>query len=295
MGIKNILMIVILAGSFAIFSAQALDSEIELPTVTEAMGPKDWLAFAHIGGGYVPIPAPLLAHIPKVKEFLASFYRNADFKGPDYFIEPKLQQEYLLVMEENFARLPKEVKAFALGMKATGRFIVEQVLRSLAVNENIFHKATGGLTSDQGKCALKVAHYNPNKEGLGIQWHKDIRWVSVLFAYDEGLQAKIGDRELDAGPKDGYFFVNLGVFFEAFINDKSRGNALVHQVRHVNKDRSSMIALCEGNYEAPGFYQLKGSELYFEDDYKKINEYLVKDPKNLVSTAPQLIFSSVKQ
>jgi isopenicillin N synthase-like dioxygenase len=177
-------------------------------------------------------------------------------------------------------------------MAQLGRDIAVKILHAFDIDEAVIKTATGGLSENAGKISLKVAHYDESKDGLGIQWHKDLRWVTVLYAFDEGLEAKIGNQPINAAPKDGYFFVNLGVFFEAFINDINKLNALVHQVRHVEKSRSSFIVLCEGNYKEKGFYELINSTLHFEPDTDKIRARLIKDPEKLVSTAPQIIFSN---
>jgi len=60
-----------------------------------------------------------------------------------------------------------------------------------------------------------------------------------LFINQEGLQGRVNEEIFAVDPKDGYFLINLGVFFEAFIKDPHKLYAFEHQVEQVKKGRVS--------------------------------------------------------
>jgi isopenicillin N synthase-like dioxygenase len=170
---------------------------------------------------------------------------------------------------------------------------VRNVLKALGVNEHLYSQATGGLSDTNGKVSLKACHYDPRKQTPGIAWHKDIRWITVLYINQEGLEASVDKQVVNVDPKQGYFVVNLGVYFEAFIDNAYKVVALPHQVRQMNNDRISFGVFCEGDYPQKGIYQLSGGQLLFVSP-EKLNDYLIKDEKQLFSTKPHNVFNQYK-
>jgi isopenicillin N synthase-like dioxygenase len=250
--------------SIANFSLQAMESEHKLPILSESMSPKDWKNFAKIGGGYYPIPEGLKQYLKTTLNLANSL--NASYKGkPGYSCEEKQQVEILYFEKKDWENYPEDTRALAQGMSEIAVIILLNLLQALGINTDLYTQITGGLSDCKGQNFFKVAHYDSTKNYPGIPWHKDIRWITVLFINQEGLQGNINGKIVDIRPLEGYFFVNLGVFFEAFINDHEKLNALVHQVQQVSKDRVSFGLFSQGDYPEKGFYQLNGDAIAWKD------------------------------
>lgn len=172
--------------------------------------------------------------------------------------------------------------------------ILVNILEALGVDKNLFSQITGGLSDAKGKHFLKVAYYDAAKPCPGLPWHKDIRWVTVLFINQEGLEGKIGNEVVPVNPLEGHFVINLGVFFEAFINDKEKLNAFIHQVKQqVKKDRVSFGVFAEGNYPTKGFYQQFNETVVWKST-EEMKAFLLEDKQQTFSSGPHQIFSSFK-
>jgi isopenicillin N synthase-like dioxygenase len=272
----------------------AMDSHndpVSLPILSKSMTIEDWKNFAKVGGGYYPIPEELRKYFPKTLDLAQSL--NASWKDqPGYFSEGKQQIEFLYWEKRDWDNYPPETKALAQGMNEVAVFILLNVLRALEIDPDLYPKVTGGLSALEGKSFFKIAHYDSVKNYPGIPWHKDIRWITVLFINQEGLQGNIDSIIFDVKPLEGYFVVNLGVFFEAFINNREKLNALVHQVTQVKNERVSFGVFCEGDYADKGFYQLNGLYLRWGNE-QEMKTYLIEDKdKSFSSIGPHIIFNT---
>lgn len=282
--------VVMLILSSTAWTAQAQDSTQILPFITESMSLSEWRHFARIGCGYYPIPEHLISLLPKTIQLAQSL--NPSYEGkPGYSAEQKQQIETLFLEKKDWGHYPRETAQLAEHMATIGHSIVRNVLNALDVDSALHEKITGGLSNGHGKNFFKVARYDASKKLPGFLWHKDIRFVTVLFINQEGLQGKIHDSIFDIKPLDGYFVINLGAFFEALFHDKTKLSAFVHHVQQVTKDRVSFGAFCEGDFPKKGFYQLHDKEItWMQPD--EIKAFLLEDKDKAFSTSAHTIFSN---
>lgn len=275
-------------------SSWAMNAEQDelLPVLTDSMTPEDWRNFARKGGAYYHIPEPLRQYIPKMLELASSI---STWRGrPGYHCDDKHQIEFLHSEQQEWGNYPEEVQELALGMRNTAVSVLNSLLQALEIDTELYSQITGGLSDVNGKHFLKVMHYDALKPYPGLPWHKDIRWITVLFVNQAGLEGKIGNIVVPIQPLEGYFFINLGVFFEAFINDPAKLTALVHQVKQVNDDRISFGVFVEGNYPRKGFYQTVHNSVVWKDA-EEMKAFLLEDKQQSFSSGPHNIFSSFSE
>lgn len=269
-----------------LFNLIAMDS---LPVLSESMDKKDWRNFAKVGCGYYPIPKELNKYLASTLDLASSL--NASCKDQyGYSCEAKQQVEILFLEKKDWSHYPQETMALAQGMNEIAVSVLLNVLQALEIKPGLYPKITGGLSNLEGKNFFKIAHYDATKDFPGIPWHKDIRWITVLFINQEGLQGRVDGKVIDVNPREGYFFINLGVFFEAFINDPEKLNAFEHQVQQVNKDRVSFGIFCSGSYPEEGFYQLNGQDLDWKNP-EEMKGFLVEDRSQSFTIGPHKIFN----
>lgn len=282
MRFSNCLLVVFSLISFSLMATDAL------PVISESMDQEAWRNFAKVGCGYYPIPEELKKYIPSTLDLANSL--NASCKDQyGYSSEPKLQVEILLLEKKDWSHYPQETNALAQGMNEVAVSVLLNVLQALEINPELYPKVTGGLSNLEGKNFFKVAHYDATKDLPGFVWHKDIRWITVLFINQEGLQGKVDGKVIDVSPREGYFVVNLGVFFEAFINDQEKLTAFEHQVQQVSKDRVSFGIFCSGDYPEKGFYQLLGQDICWKNT-EEMQRFLVEDKSQSFVVGPHKIF-----
>ena len=272
--------------------SQALIAGETIPVLSETMTKEEWQNFAKISCGYFPIPEELKVNLPRTME-LAETMGSTWADSPLFSREEKQQLEALFFEKQDWAQMPTESQNLADEMGKIGVRILSHVLNALDINPDYYPHLAIGLGGSEAKYLFKVIHYDSSKNCIGVDWHKDLRWVTLIFAKEEGLQVKINDEIFDAKPRDGYFFINLGVYFEAFINDTTKLNACVHQVTQRPNDRNSIGLFLSAAKQEEGFYQLDGEGLTWKGR-ECLDNYLVKD-KNHSFTIPQhAVFSDVK-
>lgn len=274
---------------FNAWAAEFEDSTQILPFIAESMPLSEWKNFARIGCGYYPIPEHLKSLLPKTLQLAQSL--NSSYEGkPGYSAEKKQQIETLFLEQKDWSNYPEETAQLAKHMAEIGQSIVRNVLKALEVDPALHETLTGGLSCGYGKNFFKVARYDAAKNLPGFLWHKDIRFVTVLFINQEGLQGRIHNAIFDIKPLDGYFIINLGAFFEALFNDKTKLSALVHQVQQVTKNRVSFGAFCEGDFPNKGFYQLHDGDVTWMQP-GDIQAFLIEDKDKAFATSAHTIFS----
>lgn len=241
------------------FSLRLLGIET-LPIISDLMPTEAWLHFAKVGAAYYPIPEELKAYLAQAVMQANSL--NSSCEGQyGYACEPQQQVEILMLEEKDWGRFSPEIQALAQGMSEIGKKLVVNLLQALDVDPELHEIITGGLSKSCGRNFFKMAHYDAKKSYPGIDWHKDIRWITVLYINQAGLQAKINGKIINIDPLEGHFVINLGVFFEAFINNPQLLTALEHQVLQVQHDRIAFGVFCNGAYAEKGFYQLNRPEI----------------------------------
>ncbi|HXW53769.1 MAG TPA: 2OG-Fe(II) oxygenase family protein [Myxococcota bacterium] len=257
---------------------------------------EEWKEFAKSGGGYFVIPSDLTKYLAgTLQEARSLGDHNAD-KKEGYFEEEKQQHKLQILEKKDWSKFSqKETKTLAQGMNDVAVFILRKTLEALDVPEALWSKATGGLSDSKGLNHFKLVYYDPDKRAPGISWHKDFRWVTVFYFDQPGLQGKIGDEVINVAPKEGHFFVNLGTFFEAFIDNPEILNALTHQVvEQVSAPRVAAGIFCRGAYPNKIYYRLVDNKLV-EIDENEVKKYEIKDEKGLFSIAPNSAFSPYYQ
>lgn len=271
-----------------VFSVFSFELMAVFPVLSESMDRMAWRNFAKVGCGYYPIPEELKKYLDSTVDLASSL--NASCKDRyGYSSEAKQQVEILFLEKKDWNHYPQETSALAQGMNEIAVSVLLNVLQALEIEPELYSKITGGLSDLKGKNFFKIAHYDATKDLPGIPWHKDIRWVTVLFINQEGLQGKVDGKVIDVNPREGYFVVNLGVFFEALINDREILNALEHQVKQVSKDRVSFGIFCNGSYPEEGFYQLNGQDLCWKKP-EEMKNFLIEDKSQSFTIAPHKIF-----
>lgn len=261
---------------------------IELPELSANPSKEEWLELARMGGGYIPIPEGLKQYIQPSVDYanLVPLHKNKE--------ELKQQHEMIYLSKPRWSFFPEETQKLLHGMSALSIEILRELLNALELDPSLFAQVTGGLTDDKGINDAKILYYNPAKPGPGISKHKDIRFITLLFFNQPGLQGIIGEEVFDIAPREGYFVVNIGVFLEALFNDETRVTALIHQVRHLDVPRISIASLNQGNLTQNGFYQLEDGQPVWRGK-EDMERFLVKDVDRLFLLPEQQIFSSIGQ
>ena len=231
-----------------------------LPVLSESMDKKDWQHFAQVGCGYYPIPEELKSYLASTVDLARSLNASC-MNQPGYVCQANQQAELLLLEKEDWNHYPPKTVALAEGMHEIAVSVLLHVLHALDIPPELYYTITGGLTDFEGINFFKIARYDATKNFPGFPWHKDVRWITVLFINQEGLQGKVKGQVIDVHPREGYFIINLGVFFEAFINDPDTLKAFEHHVQQVYTDRVSFGIFCSGDYPSQGFYQLNGDDV----------------------------------
>jgi len=209
-----------------------------------------------LGFFYLEIPQDCIQFIPAATQFSHSFYkdeRTKNLKLPDFcgyndrpwqaeslFLEPKDWEEHL----------PHEVNRLAKSMNDLSLQISKKILGFCGFSEKDWSLVSGGLTEDKGWVHLSVNHYRPEKEGIGMEEHKDMGQVTVLFFNQEGLEVMHQKKWTSVPPKENHFLINFGQALEVLVNDRDRLVAVLHRVRHV-ADRISFALFAEN---APDSY-----------------------------------------
>lgn len=259
-----------------------------VPIINQSSEDAEWQAFARVGCAYFPIPEELKTYVPSTLQLASSL--NSSYEGHAGYSREKNQQIELLYFErKDWHYYPEKTARLADGMSRIAQFIVLKIAQSLEIDLQRLSIATGGLNEGKGKSYFKVMHYDSSKNFAGLPWHKDVRFVTVLYTNQKGLEGLVSGQELSIEPKDGYFLINLGVFFEALVNDSKKLNALVHQVRQVQEDRVSFGVFCEGCYPEKGFWQLKDNEIIWMEA-QAMDSYLIKNKDASFSINPHRIF-----
>lgn len=289
----RILTIAIVSIFFLQLSSFAMNADDELqklPILHEGMTKEEWQAFARIGGGYYPIPEHLKRYLSAMIQFAN---RVSSMKNDiAYHCDDKHQIEYLYFEEKDWHKCTTEIRALSLGMREISISILISLLDVFDVERGLQSIITGGLSDNFGRHFLKVVHYDANKNFPGLPWHKDIRWITTLFINQPGLMGMVNGKEVPIMPLEGYFFIHLGVFFEAFINDTTQLNAFIHEVPQLRDiDRISFGVFTEGNYPVKGFYQ-KSEIGYVWKNADDMKAFLVEDKLQTFSSGPHNVFNS---
>lgn len=222
-----------------------------------------WQKFAKIGGGYFPIPEDLKRYLETTKKFALSL--DSSWKRKWGYFETSGQQFAIFYRKNDWKKYPPDIAVLADEMSQIGVFVLLKTLQSLGINSDL-KEITGGLSEAEGDPGFKVMHYNSKKEMLGIDVHKDNRWITVLWSDQPGLQAEVDGEFVEVKPSKDHFFIHVGIFLEKFINDGRLCQALQHKVVQVKEDRVSFGAFLNGYYPSEGYYVRDGEKILWKKD-----------------------------
>lgn len=248
-----------------------------LPVMSSTPKKCEWQEFARMGGGYVPIPENLEPYLNDALAYAERLPEQKNAQG--YAEEPALQLTMIMLNQSQWFNFPKSVRLLFEGMGTLSVQILNDVLHALDIPADDFYTITGGLSKNEGVHDGKVLYYAQEREGPSIVAHKDIRFVTVLFTKQRGLRGKLGLKDFPIDPKDGYFFVNLGVFLEALIDDPTCVTALIHYVPRLDYNRTALGVFSRGARSSEEFYQYHDN-IARRYSIDHIERFKVKDPGN---------------
>lgn len=190
---------------------------------------------------YLEVPADCKPLIGKTVEFAHNFYKDPaitslQLPGHCGFHKRPWQAESLFLEDCDWKQyLPQEASELAKKMHALSIQILKSVLQTYGIPEQEWSKGTGGLTDDKGWIHFCFNHYRPEIEGEGMEQHKDMGHVAVLYIDQEGLEVCENGKWMDLPHKANHFVINLGRALELCVGKEL---AVLHRVRHVS-DRIS--------------------------------------------------------
>jgi hypothetical protein len=281
---KSLLSALLIFGlAFSIFATDA--KKLPLPIISPEADSATWKEFLRLGGGYYPIPEDLKGLI-KATMVYAKFEPENWHKRPGYSNDENQQIEIQMLKKRKWQQdFPAPTSFLAEEMNAIAIAILKHSLAILDVDEELWGDATKGLTDDNGSSSFKIARYNPERRAVGIDWHKDVRWMTVLYAPQEGLLAKINGQQVKLPPKAGYFLVNVGVFFEAFINNSDLVNGLEHKVSEVKEWRHVCGVFVRGRSQNKSFAEFNNGDLIWKPGAEINSRCIAYPPGHFVSPA----------
>lgn len=118
------------------------------------------------------------------------------------------------------ANYPKEIRKLGRGLKVLSSTILESVMRQNHVPQELWFKATGGCTHNEGSYFLMFNNYSPKlgDRPYGLGAHKDWGHISILRARQPGLEVEIDGQfyPVEPGEKDEVI-VNFGYCLEKLL------------------------------------------------------------------------------
>jgi isopenicillin N synthase-like dioxygenase len=201
----------------------------------------------HEGIFYVEIPEELKTHVNAGKIF-AENLRERKEELSTFNTEPYMgyQERYgtqavafvtkQAVWKKAFS---DELHLLASRMNEISLQILKEALTHLAIPNEMWNQATGGLTQGQGTIILTMNNYQPGPESKGLPAHADVGWITLLFINQAGLRAFIEGQWREIAPKEGFFVGNFGRAFELLVNDPKKLPACIHEVDKLFQKRIS--------------------------------------------------------
>lgn len=242
-------------------------------------------AACQLGFFYLEIPADCKPLIPEAVKFSNSFYKDEKIRQlqlPDFcgYHDRPWQAESLFLDPKDWkAHLPPDVDQLAKRMHELSLQIFKTILRLIEIPEKDWAEGSGGLTEGRGWIHFCVNHYRAEKDGIGMEEHKDMGQVTVLYMHQEGLEMKHQGEWIDVSPVENHFIINFGNAFETFVNRKEQLIAALHQVRHV-ADRISFGIFSENNPDAYLCERSSTGELIRKKIYKEYIAELLQPTLN---------------
>lgn len=256
---------------------------------------QDWLKLAKAGGGIFSKDGFLCEdNINFTRQFAMDYFVNkTDQKsGEAYFDREKLSEKYfspkelqvekLYLHQSDWSIFPEKTKDLAEKMHHIAIFTMKNILHALNIPEDLHGTITGGLTDYQGNVDFKVSHYDHTQNFIGIRWHYDIDWITVLHVSTPGLLVKVDGEEKELSFENGSFVVFLGIFFEELIGDRNKVSAIYHHVRQLTENENNRITwgvFCNAVHpdDKKGYYQWKENALHWNDGIQQLIEDKLKD------------------
>ena len=186
-------------------------------------------------------------------------------KNEGYYLREKDQTEQFFLEQRFWAEIfPFQLALLARQLKNISIQVLHAILSELDIPENIWLKATGGCTHNQGMYHLTFNHFRPEVKCRGLNVHKDSGWVTILRSIEPGLEAFIGDEWAAINPESGYFIVNFGCAIEILTENTDKPvSAIIHRVNQQTPkpvDRYSYAMFADSSLDPAkfgGLYQLQ--------------------------------------
>lgn len=145
---------------------------------------------------------------------------------------------------EELPELRATIESYFDEMIRVGREMFAVIAASFGLPRDYFDDET-----DRPIAQLRLLHYPPQKESLGIGAHCDYECFTILDPGEVGgLQIQQNDVWVDVGPMPGTFVVNLGEMLARWTNDRLR--ATPHRVlNHTGRERYTIPFFFGTNYD----------------------------------------------
>jgi hypothetical protein len=209
------------------------------------------------------------------------YYIRETDQTEQFFLEKKYWQDIY----------PPALVSLANSLNELAIIILKNVLTHVGISEELWPKATGECSNNNGTHHLTFNHFRPEKNTRGLNVHKDSGWVTVLRSLEPGLEAFIEDTWVKINPVNGYFIVNFGCALEILTKHLAKPvAAIVHRVVQQYKkdprqyDRFSYALFTDNNLDvriSAGLYEYQpNTGLNKKVVFKKFLDNILHDTYN---------------
>jgi len=231
----------------------------------------------------------------KIANTNADKYRGFKIYTPDklaehegYYSREADQTEQFFLEQRFWDKIyPKELVELAKNLKKLSILILNEILTHLEIPENMWAKATGGCSNDDGMYHLTFNHFRPEKKIRGLNTHKDSGWITILRSLEPGLEAFINEKWTAIIPKPDCFIINFGCAFEILTQSTEQPvAAVIHRVVQQSKvnlrkeDRFSYALFADNSLDpikCKGLYEYnKTKGLQLKMDFKTFLDNILK-------------------
>src|SRR5262249_28091607 len=153
--------------------------------------------------------------VSKTVDFAHAFYQDEKIRAlklPDMcgFHQRPWQAESLFLEDRDWKQyLPAESSQLAEMMHHLSIQILKTALSNCEIDEKEWSQGTGGLTENKGWVHFCFNHYRPEVTGEGMEQHRDMGNVTVLYIEQEGLEMQKENQWIDVPAKPNHFVVNF--------------------------------------------------------------------------------------
>jgi len=209
-------------------------------------------------------------------------------KNEGYYCRNQDQTEQFFLEKRFWDKVyPRNLVKLAKGLEQLSIDILHNILLNLKIPKNLWNKATGGCTHQEGMYHLTFNHFRPEQDSRGLNTHKDSGWVTILRSEEPGLEAYINNKWRPINPKRGYFIINFGCAFEILTTHlPNQVNAITHRVTQQFKqseyqnDRFSYALFADSSLKKEvcmGLYEYKNDKLKLKMNFDEFLDQILEN------------------